>query len=334
MIMPQDYMIYEKGIIMKIFFGIDIGGTEIKFGMFTAKGELLDKWALPTESSGACIIPSIAQSITSFLSSRNLPKTSIAGIGMGIPGPVDKDGYVLKCVNLHWYHFNPVKELEKYFPDTCIVAGNDANVAAFGEYFKGAGETYRNMMLITLGTGVGGGIILDGKILLGAHGLSGEIGHITVVPEETEHCNCGNIGCIDQFASATGIVRIMKKLLAESSDVPAIFRKDLLDAKAICHYAKQGEPAALQCIAICMGALGKGMAHFTHAFDPDVFVIGGGVSKAGSVIIDPLKKAYNRHLFLVDKGADILTATLGNDAGIIGACMLAIKGLEKHEYYL
>lgn len=321
---------------MNIVFGIDIGGTKIKFGMFSADGNLLDKWSVSTDlsESGTYIIPSIAQNIKSFLSSRNLSENSITGIGIGIPGPIDRNGYVLKCVNLYWNNFNPVTELKKYFPDTYITAGNDANVAAYGEYFKGAGKKYRNMMLITLGTGVGGGIVLDGQILSGSHGLGGEIGHITVMPEETEHCNCGNIGCIDQFASATGIVRIMKKMLLESKVKNTVYAENNLDAKTICHFAKQGEATALQCLQTCMGALGKGMAFFTHAFDPDVFVIGGGVSKAGSVIMRPIEEAYNKNLFLVDKGANILPATLGNDAGITGACMLAIKGAEKHEHYL
>lgn len=312
---------------MKVFFGVDIGGTGIKFGAFDENGQLLEKWSLPTDlsDSGKKIIPDVAKSIRTYIDNMT-GSYEISGIGMGIPGPVDKSGYVKTCVNLHWTEFNPVEELKKEFPSVLIAAGNDANVAALGEYYKGAGKEYSSMMLITLGTGVGGGIVIDGNVLLGANGLAGEIGHISGGVEETEKCNCGNVGCIDQFASATGIVRIMKKLLNEHDIFSKLRNTENLTAKDVCMAAEQGDALALQCIDICMGALGTGLAYFSHAFDPEAYVIGGGVSKAGNLIINSIKKAYLKKMFLMKKGADIKVATLGNDAGIIGACMLVMNG--------
>ncbi len=312
---------------MKVFFVVDIGGTGVKFGAFDQNGQLIDKWSILTNlsDSGQKIIPDVVKSINTYIA-RKEGLYNIGGIGMGIPGPVDKKGYVKTCVNLHWTEFNPVEELKKEFPDVAIAAGNDANVAALGEYYRGAGKEYSSMMLITLGTGVGGGIVIDGKVLLGANGLAGEVGHISGGIAETEKCNCGNVGCIDQFASATGIVRIMKKLLNEQDGFSKLCNKEKFTAKDVCMAAEQGDELALQCIDICMSALGTGLAFFSHAFDPEVYVIGGGVSRAGGLIIDVIKKAYLKRLFLIDKGADIKLATLGNDAGIIGACMLVMNG--------
>lgn len=309
---------------MKRYFGVDIGGTEIKFGAFDTEGELLEKWFVLTDlkEGGRNIIPSVAQSIRSYAVRNDICECDIAGIGLGIPGPVDKNGYVKTCVNLFWKEFSPVEELQRRFPQTKIAAGNDANVAALGEYYKGAGRDYESMMLVTLGTGVGGGIVLDGQILLGAHGLSGEIGHINGGVPETEHCNCGNTGCIDQFASATGIVRVMKKLLADSDTESLLRRRTEISAKTVCDAAKRGDALAQECIDLCMGALGTGLAYFTHALDPAVYVIGGGVSGAGDILLQAIQRAYEEKLFLIGEGAPLRLAELGNDAGITGACML------------
>ena len=317
---------------MKIVLGIDIGGTEIKFGLFSLDGEMLDKWSAKTNlnDSGAQIIPSIAENIRWHLKEKNFSETELLGIGLGIPGPVDADGYVKKCVNLFWYDFDPAKELKRYFPNCYIAVGNDANVAALGEYYKGAGKKYSSIMMITLGTGVGGGIIIDGNIISGAHGNAGEIGHIAIDLEQSERCNCGNKGCIDQIASATGIVRRMKHILATSKKESVLckVKEDELTAKLICDYAREGDALAIHCLEYCMKILAKGMVYFSHAFEPEAFLIGGGVSKAGDVLIDAIKREYYSQLFLIEKGADIITAKLGNDAGIIGAGLLARKGIE------
>ncbi|MCD8170292.1 MAG: ROK family glucokinase [Clostridiales bacterium] len=313
---------------MGMFFGVDIGGTEIKFGAFSEAGDLLEKWSAPTDISdmGRKIIPDVARHIRQYTVGKGVREDGVAGIGMGIPGPVDKAGYVRTCVNLRWNGFNPVEELKKEFPDVKIAAGNDANTAALGEYYRGAGKNYDSMMLITLGTGVGGGIIMNGKVLLGAHGLAGEIGHVSAAVPEKEQCSCGNTGCIDQFASATGIVRIMKRLLKERKQDSILRKQEMISAKDVCEAACQGDALAVRCIDICMGALGNGLAYFSHAFDPEVYVIGGGVSGAGEIIISAFKKAYREKMFLIRDGAEICLSKLGNDAGMVGACMLVMNG--------
>lgn len=312
---------------MKTLFGVDIGGTQIKIGSFSEKGVLLDKWAVDTDLSeqGSRIIPTVAREIRNYASEHQIPVEEIAGIGMGIPGPVDGNGYVKVCVNLNWRDFNPVTEIQKEFPGVSAAAENDANLAALGEYYCGAGKEASSMMLVTLGTGVGGGIIIGGNIISGFHGIAGEIGHITPHIEEHEKCNCGNVGCVDQFASATGMVRIMKKLLESGEVESTLHYNQEISAKDICQCAAKGDPGAKKCLEICMGALGEGLSIFSHAFDPEIYVIGGGVSKAGQIIIDAIEKEYEKHFFLIEKGAKITLASLGNDAGIIGGSILAAK---------
>lgn len=312
---------------MRLIFGVDIGGTTIKFGRFTEECELLEKWSVETDLSdyGTHIVPQVAEQLSVHMKERQIRKEEVLGIGMGIPGPVTASGYVEKCVNLHWTKFNPVIELEKFFPGFLIRAENDANVASLGEYYQGAGKAVSSMMMVTLGTGVGGGVIIDGKILTGAHGIGGEIGHIATDPTQEETCNCGNKGCIDQCASARGIVRKAEKLL-NSSDQASVLRScKTLTAKEVCDGARAGDGLAVRVIEECMYPLGVGLAHFSHAFDPELYVIGGGVSLAGDVIVDAVRKGYGAHLFLTETGADIRLAELGNDAGMTGACALIAK---------
>lgn len=311
---------------MELFMGVDIGGTETKMGLFSKEGELQEKWAFPTnlQDAGSHIIPDVAKEVREGMRRLHYKEADLKGIGLGIPGPVAKDGYVKTCVNLNWHEFHPVKELQTYFPELEVAAGNDANVAALGEYHKGAGKKYSSMMLVTLGTGVGGGIILDGKILLGAHGIAGEIGHIGTGKSKKNRCNCGNEGCVDQWASATGIANRAKELLRENSEPSLLRGKEPLTAKEICDSAKEGDKLALQCLEDCMEPLGKALAYFSHSFDPEGYVIGGGVSRAGEILIEQIKKSYEKYIYLVPEAAEIVQAELGNDAGITGACMLAI----------
>ncbi len=312
---------------MRLIFGVDIGGTTIKFGKFTEELKLLEKWSVETDLSdyGAHIVPQVAEVLSAHMKEQKIRKEEVLGIGMGIPGPVTSGGYVEKCVNLHWTGFNPVTELQKFFPGFVIRAENDANVASLGEYFQGAGRDASSMMMVTLGTGVGGGVILDGKILTGAHGIGGEIGHIATDPTQEETCNCGNKGCIDQCASATGIVRKAEKLLKSLDQASVLRELETLTAKEVCDGAREGDELSVRIIEECMYPLGVGLAHFSHAFDPEMYVIGGGVSLAGEVILDAVRKGYEAHLFLIGKGADIRLAELGNDAGVTGACALIAK---------
>lgn len=309
---------------MKVFFGVDVGGTEIKIGAFSPEGDLLEKWSRKTDLSdnGNRVIPDVAANVCEYVEKHQMSMEDVAGIGIGIPGPVDRHGNVKVCVNLHWTNFNPVTELKKFFPDLPIAAGNDANVAALGEYYKGSGKGSASMMMVTLGTGVGGGIIIDGNIIHGANAIGGEIGHIAVNREPLTRCNCGNLGCVDECASATGIVRYAKHYLETETTPSGLRDLDVITAKDVCDQAKAGDVVAMKTMKKCMGVLAEGMALFSHAFDPEVYVLGGGVSHAGQWLIDLVAEEYHPHFHLIPKGADIRLAQLGNDAGIIGACML------------
>lgn len=312
---------------MRLIFGVDIGGTAIKFGKFTEECRLLEKWSVETDLSdcGTHIVPQVAEQLSIHIKEHQIQAQEVLGVGLGIPGPITSGGYVEKCVNLHWTKFNPVAELKKFFPELLVRAENDANVASLGEYSQGAGRDVTSMMMVTLGTGVGGGVIIDGKILTGAHGIGGEIGHIATDPTQEETCNCGNKGCIDQCASARGIVKKAEKLLRSSDQASVLRSCEILTAKEVCDGARAGDELSVRVIEECMYPLGVGLAHFSHAFDPEMYVIGGGVSLAGKVIVDAVKKGYEAQLFLTEKGADIRLAELGNDAGMTGACALIAK---------
>ena len=196
----------------KYVFGIDVGGTTVKCGLFTAEGVVLDKWEIRTnkENSGASILSDITNAINAKLAEKKIDKSDVLGVGIGVPGPVKGDGTVLSCVNLGWGVFN-VNEKMSELIGLPVAAGNDANVAALGEMWKGGGQGYQDVVMVTLGTGVGGGIILDGKIWAGSNGAGGELGHMIVNPEETDVCGCGGHGHLEQYASATGIVRMAKR---------------------------------------------------------------------------------------------------------------------------
>ncbi len=308
---------------MKIYFGVDIGGTKIKLGAFDEAGSIVSKWSIDTDISeaGSHIIPDVVAAVKGYLAEN--PETELCGIGLGIPGPVDGKGYVYRCVNLNWNDFSPVDELSKFFPGIKVAAGNDANVAALGEYHMGGGAGSSSMMMVTLGTGVGGGVIIDGKIIGGAHGIAGEIGHISTNPLETEDCNCGNRGCINQISSATGIVRHAKQLL-ETGEASSMADFESLSAKDVCDCAKTGDKLALRCIDECMKPLADGLVYFSHAFDPEVYVVGGGVSHAGEFIVEAIRREMVKKFF-ISEAPGIKLATLGNDAGIIRACMLVLK---------
>lgn len=310
-----------------MFIGVDIGGTTTKFGIFSSKCELLEKCQVRTDltGEGENILPNIAKQIRKKMEERHLEIESVKGIGIGIPGPVDDKGYVSKCVNLHWNHVPIPEQMSLYFPGCVIAAENDANIAAFGEWKQGAGKGYRSMILVTLGTGVGGGVILDNQIWSGAKGMAGEIGHISVNSEETKQCNCGGYGCVDQYASATGIVRKMYELLQTSTKKSLLRQEIQLNAKVICDAAVEGDVLANLCMEYCMGALGKGLSYVSHIIDPEIYLIGGGVSKAGAIILGYIEKEYRKHMHLGAQDKPIVSAKLGNDAGIIGAAYLAAE---------
>lgn len=310
----------------KYCFGIDVGGTTVKCGLFKTDGTLMEKWEIPTrkENNGNEILPDIADTILNKITERQLDKAEIDGVGIGVPGPVNDKGQVLCAVNLFW----GFKEVTKEISDLTGLpsrAGNDANVAALGEAWKGAAAGARNVIMVTLGTGVGGGIIIDGKIVAGAHGAGGEIGHANMNHEETEQCNCGNCGCLEQYASATGIVRVAKELLNSSQEESVLRSVVPLSAKAVLDAYKEDDPLAVKTMEQVGEKLGGALAIFACVTDPQVIVIGGGVSKAGQPLIDCVEKYYKKYTFSACKNTPIILASLGNDAGIYGSARMVIK---------
>jgi glucokinase len=310
--------------VSKYCFGIDVGGTTVKCGFFTAEGDLLDKWEIPTrlENQGSFILPDIAKTIGKKMEEEGLEKSQITGVGIGVPGPVNKRGEIPTAVNLNWGYKNITGEMQQ-LTGLPAMAGNDANVAALGEAWKGGAAGCANVILATLGTGVGGGIIVDGKIVTGAHGAGGEIGHANVKHDETESCNCGNKGCLEQMASATGIVRLAKKAL-ERSDKESSLRGISVTAKDVLDAYKNGDSLAEEIVEEFADYLGGALATFAVVVDPDVILIGGGVSKAGQPLIQILEKYYKKYAFSACKNIPIRRAQLGNDAGIYGAAKLTL----------
>ena len=269
------------------------------------------------------ILPDVAASILDKMKEREVSREEIAGVGIGAPGPIDAKGTVYVAVNLGWGTFSLKNELQSLL-NLPVEAGNDANVAALGEMWKGGGQGYSNVVAVTLGTGVGGGIIVDGKILSGATGAGGEIGHIHVMDDETEACNCGNCGCLEQYTSATGIVRLAKRRLAED-DKPSVLRESgNISAKTVFDAVKDGDELAIEVAERFGKILGKTLAGIAAVVNPEIFVIGGGVSKAGPVLLDYIQKNYTLYAFSGSRGALFALATLGNDAGIYGAAKLVL----------
>ena len=309
----------------KFCFGVDLGGTTVKMGLLTVDGDILDKWEIPTrkEEKGSMILPDIADAILKKIEERGMDKEDIAGIGIGVPGPVDSEGVIYKAANLGWDVFNVAKTLEG-LAGLPVKAGNDANVAALGEMGKGGGAGHKNLVAVTLGTGVGGGIIINGEILTGATGAGGEIGHIHMNDDEVDACGCGNKGCLEQYASATGVVKLAKKHLA-SSDKASALREGEVSAKTVFDAVKAGDSLAKEIAEEFGMYLGKGLAAIAGVVNPEIFVIGGGVSKAGPVLLDYIKKYYVEYVFHGSKNAEFALATLGNDAGMYGAAKLIIQ---------
>lgn len=309
----------------KYGFGVDIGGTTCKIGFFETSGTLLDKWEIKTntENGGASILDDVTASIREKLEKENISREDIQGVGVGVPGPVTGDGTVLQCVNLGWGVVNVAEELGKKcgFP---IKVGNDANVAALGEMWQGGGKGHSNVVMVTLGTGVGGGIIVDGRIVAGAKGAGGEIGHMMVNEHETDTCGCGKKGCLEQYASATGIVRMAKYKLAEDSRETSLRQIESLTAKDIFDKAKEGDAVALELVEELGKVLGSALAGIACVVNPEVFVIGGGVSKAGSILVDVIEKYYMERTFKVCRDAEFSLASLGNDAGMYGCVQMIL----------
>jgi len=310
----------------KYGFGVDIGGTTCKIGLFETTGILLDKWEIPTrtENHGENILPDVAASVFAKMEEKSIAKEDVQGVGIGVPGPVTAEGVVLKCVNLGWDVFDVAKDMHAR-TGFQIKVGNDANVAALGEMWQGGGKGHKNMVMVTLGTGVGGGIIIGGKMVAGSKGGGGEIGHIRVNPEETATCGCGKHGCLEQYASATGIVRLAKLKLEETTEDTVLRNANPLTAKDVFDGAKAGDAVADAVVEQMASILGNALANVACVVNPEIFVIGGGVSKAGTIITERVQKYFEESAFHACLHGEFALATLGNDAGMYGCVQMILE---------
>ena len=306
-------------------FGVDLGGTTIKHGLFTVEGQLIDKWEIPTraENAGEYLLPDIVASIKDAMVRHGVTQEQIKGIGLGVPGAVFKDRYVAPCVNLNGWGGDVAGGLSAMMGRPVKVV-NDANAAALGEMWQGGAKGHENVVFITLGTGVGGGVIVGGKLISGTHGAGGEIGHIKVNDGETEPCGCGKRGCLEQYASATGILREAKRRLSSDGTPTRLPEFAALTVKDIFDCAKKGEETALSIVDFFAENLGKALADISCVCDPEVFVIGGGISAAGQIILDKVEAIYRRHAFPAAEETRFVLASLGNDAGICGCARLML----------
>lgn len=310
--------------------GVDLGGTTIKMAFVNHYGEIVDKWEIPTDISekGKNIPTDIAKAIDQKLVDLGQSKNKLEAIGIGAPGPVNSaNGSLYVAINLGWSNF-PLKDRLEMETSLPVVVDNDANIAAIGEMWKGAGDGAKDLVCVTLGTGVGGGIIANGSIVRGVNGAAGEIGHVTSVPEEGAPCNCGKTGCLETVASATGVVRLAMHTL-ETTTTSSVLRKThsdnkVITAKMIFDAAKAQDELALHIVNELAFHLGLALANLANGLNPEKIVIGGGVSKAGDTLLTPLKEQFKRFAFpRVAQGAELTIATLGNDAGVIGGAWLA-----------
>lgn len=310
---------------MRYGFGVDLGGTTVKIAYFDETGNLLYKWEIPTVTAdgGKQILPDIAAAVLGYLEENDIDRFQIIGIGIGVPGPVDGKGVVNRCVNLGWGVFNIQEELSA-LTGLRVKAGNDANVAALGEAWKGGGNGCENMVMATLGTGVGGGIIIDGRPVSGVHGAGGEIGHITLNKNETEQCGCGKYGCVEQYCSATGVVRVAKRHLAGSDRESVLRGVENLTCKDVFDAGKAGDPLALEILENVYDHMGQFLASVCCVADPEVVVLGGGVSKAGQPLLDGTKRYFDKYIFHASRSICFALASLGNDAGAYGAFKLVL----------
>lgn len=309
----------------KYGFGVDVGGTTCKLGLFETNGTLIDKWEIPTntDNNGESIPHDIVAAVHNKMVEKALTKDDVEGIGIGLPGAVTEDGVVNKCVNLGWGVVPIVAQMEE-LSGLKVRAANDANIAALGEAWMGAGKGCHSVVMVTLGTGIGGGVILNNRILTGFNGAAGEIGHIVVNEDEILQCNCGNHGCIEQYASATGIVMMAHRHLDRSGKPSALRDMGDFSAKDVFDQAKAGDELAKEVVHQVCYLLGKMIATVCNVINPEIVLIGGGVSKAGQIIIDEIKEGFDVGIFHACANTKITLATLGNDAGIFGGVGLII----------
>lgn len=322
------FMCYNKIVqrfgvdYMQYLFGVDIGGTTVKIGLVSYEGELLDKFEIKTNvaNNGESILTDIRDAIYSYLNSKAINKNDVLGIGFGIPGPV-VNNVVYKCTNLGWDVLNIHDEFSKLLDwNPVIAATNDANAAALGELYYCKNPNITSSVMFTLGTGVGGGVVLNNTVLNGVNGGAGELGHIKIDTVHQFKCNCGGVGCLETVASATGVVNLANKYLQTQDSV---LKNEEVTAKAVFDAAKAGDELALKVVKEVGDYIGKAAAFVSAVVDPDVFIIGGGVSRAGKILTDVIEEKYRHYAFHISRKTPFILASLGNDGGMLGAALLA-----------
>ncbi|EHO51180.1 glucokinase [Lentilactobacillus kisonensis DSM 19906 = JCM 15041] len=316
----------------KKLIGIDLGGTTTKFAFIDQGGNILAKWRIPTDISnaGSNIVPNIIKSISDQMRKEDYNAADFLGIGMGTPGAVNREkGTVVGAFNLGWKIVQPVGATISANLQLPIMIDNDANSAALGEFWKGAGDKADDVVFVTLGTGVGGGVVTNGHLVHGINGGAGEIGHITVQPGGYL-CTCGKRGCLEQYASATGVVRIAKDLAKQftgkSRIIELIDSDEGLTSKMVFYLADNGDILANQIVDRVCSYLGLALSHIGNTLNPENIIIGGGVSNAGNTLLQPTTRYFQENAFpSVRDSTKLKLAQLGNDAGVIGAASLALQ---------
>lgn len=313
-----------------LLIGVDIGGTTVKIAIISKQGDLMTKWEIPTnlDNKGENVPNDIWLSIKSKLSELDIEKERCAGMGVGAPGFIEPEtGKVAIAVNIGWKDFQ-LKEILEQLSGLNVYVDNDANIAALGENWKGSGNQVENMLAVTLGTGVGGGIISNGQIVSGANGTGAEIGHITV-EKDGAPCNCGRNGCLETVTSATGIVRQAEELIAEDKSSNLKKRKEkngAITTKDIFELANEGDTDSKALLNHVFDVLGYTLATIAIVINPEKIVIGGGVSKAGNALLEPLKQAFEKYtLPRTNEACEFVIAELGNDAGVYGGAYLVLQ---------
>ncbi|MCO7175735.1 ROK family glucokinase [Sporolactobacillus kofuensis] len=318
--------------------GVDVGGTTIKMALVTDQGEITHKWNIPTntDENGKSIVRDISRSIIQQRAAFNVKDSEIRGVGLGVPGFINVDsGFIYDAVNLGWKNYSIRDELEQLL-SLPVVIENDANAAALGEMWLGAGKNAENMVCVTLGTGIGGGIIVNGDILHGISGMAGELGHLTVKHNGGARCNCGKTGCLETISSATGIRRMALEGVNEHSEslLYRLYQKEGdISSENVFNCAEEGDAFALALVDQAAYYLGSALGTLSVVLNPERIIIGGGVSNAGETLTRPLIRYFKASSLprIVDS-CSIDLAKLGNDAGVIGCAWLSMKRLKRNEF--
>ena len=314
---------------MNYLFGFDVGGTTIKCGIFDAEGTLLEKTEIPTrkEERGAYILSDIADVFQRGCEKNGIQKSDVLGIGIGVPGPVVDNRVCMRASNLGWSKTDVAATLSELTGIRRVVCLNDANSAALGEIWKGSGKGHHSLLLVTLGTGIGGGIVVNDHVVSGAFGSAGEIGHIYAGGDRL--CNCGNVGCVERYSSATGIIYTARELLARKPEVPSMLRDiDEINPKVVFDAVREADPIALEVAKDFGERLGTAIAIICCIVDPEIVVLGGGVSKAGDILFDFIQIPFQSHVFPASRNVTFRLAELGNDAGMYGAIRAVRQSME------